>query len=224
MLLAALAFLIVRRLTPVPKVKALPRSTRFCLAAAGFVGGVFGARIPFLLGIDGHSAGWLADGKTITTGLIGAYLSVELVKWILEVNIKTGSSFALPVAIAIAIGRWGCFFNGCCFGTPTNLPWGYDFGDGVPRHPTQIYESLIHFGMAMIIIQPWVRRTLGDHCFQFYLIGYAGYRFVTEWIRPEPKLYGGLTFYQIASLVLATGLTIQWIMEVQRSRKQQENR
>ena len=57
---------------------------------------------------------------------------------------RPATRFALPLALALAVGRWGCFFNGCCYGTPTTCRGACDFGDGVPRHPTQVYESLFH--------------------------------------------------------------------------------
>ena len=220
MLLAAVVFLAVRRLLPpVPAVAALPRATRFCLAAAGFVGGVFGARLPFVFGAESSAVNWLADGKTITTGLIGAYLAVEGVKLLLGVRVKTGDSFALPLAAAVAVGRWGCFFNGCCAGTETALPWGVDFGDGVKRHPTQIYESLFHLGMAVVVGSVMARRLIPGHRLQLYLIAYAVYRFATEFDRPEPAVAWGLTFYQWAAAVLGLGLTGQWFFEWRRERR-----
>ena len=111
--------------------------------------------LPFVLGAAGAPgpAAWLSDGKTIVAGLAGAYLAVEWAKRVLGVRVKTGDTFALPLALALAVGRWGCFFNGCCYGVETGLPWGVNFGDGVRRHPTQIYESLFHFGMALILIE-----------------------------------------------------------------------
>jgi prolipoprotein diacylglyceryltransferase len=216
MLLAAAVFLLVRRCSPTPAaVAALPRSDRFALAGAAFVGGVLGAKLPFALGGDAGTD-WLADGKTITTGLIGAYLAVELVKMALGVRVKTGDAFALPLALALAVGRWGCFFNGCCHGTPTDLPWGVDFGDGVRRHPTQAYESLFHLGMAGVLIVLTVRDRLAGHRLQLYLIAYGLFRFATEFIRPEPEYTLGLTYYQWASAVLAAGLAAQWLWEARR--------
>jgi prolipoprotein diacylglyceryltransferase len=190
----------------------MPRLDRVALAAAAFVGGVFGAKLPFAFG-QGAEADWLADGKTITTGLIGAYLAVELVKLALGVRVKTGDTFALPLALALAVGRWGCFFNGCCHGMPTDLPWGVDFGDGVRRHPTQVYESLFHFGAAGTLIVLMVRGAIPGHRLQLYLIAYAAFRFATEFIRPEPEYALGLTYYQWASVVLGAGLAAQWLWE-----------
>lgn len=211
MLLAAVVFLLVRwKLPKNPAVAALPRTHRFALAAAGFVGGVFAAKLPFLLGADPAVVPFLADGKTITTGLIGAYLAVELVKLLLGVMVKTGDSFALPLAAAVAVGRWGCFFNGCCAGTETTLPWGVDFGDGVKRHPTQIYESLFHLLMAAVVLWLMAKKRLPGHRLQLYLIAYSAYRFLTEFIRPEPGWWLGLTFYQWAAAALGVGLAVQW--------------
>ena len=62
-----------------------------------------------------------ADGKTILCGIVGGYFGVEVAKWTLDVRVKTGDTFALPLALAMAVGRWGCFFNGCCYGVVTTL-------------------------------------------------------------------------------------------------------
>lgn len=56
---------------------------------------------------DGLRSGtaWFADGKTILLGIVGGYLGVEVAKRLLNVRIKTGDTFAVPVAVAIGIGR-----------------------------------------------------------------------------------------------------------------------
>jgi prolipoprotein diacylglyceryltransferase len=64
---------------------------------------------------------------------------------------STGDLYAVPLALGIAIGRIGCFLTGLSdntYGTPTTLPWAINFGDGIPRHPTQLYE--IAFLLALI--------------------------------------------------------------------------
>ncbi|NLI78276.1 MAG: prolipoprotein diacylglyceryl transferase [Candidatus Riflebacteria bacterium] len=55
-----------------------------------------------------------------------------------------GDMIAPCLILGHAVGRIGCFLNGCCYGRPTGLPWGVVFprlGDGLPRHPTQLYEA-----------------------------------------------------------------------------------
>jgi prolipoprotein diacylglyceryltransferase len=221
MFLALAVFLLTRWWLPKPPgLASQPRWKRAALALAAFVGGALGAKLPFALAnfkgwLDGTA--WLGDGKTVVAGLIGAYLSVELVKWLLDIRVKTGDTFALPLALALAVGRWGCFFNRCCHGTETTLPWGVPFrvpdGGGwrwVRCHPTQIYESFFHLTMAIILWQLMQRDLLARQRLKLYLIAYGVYRFATEYIRPEPVWWLGLTFYQWAAAALAVGLSIQW--------------
>jgi prolipoprotein diacylglyceryltransferase len=220
MLLALAVFLWARHFIPRPAGLAeLPWWKRCLLALAGFVGGALGAKLPFAVvaseGIVSATA-WFRDGKTITTGLIGAYLGVEIAKAALGVRIKTGDSFALPLALALAVGRWGCFCHGCCYGVATTLPWGVDFGDGIRRHPTQAYESLFHLGMAVVLWQLLRRHALQYQHLKLYLIAYALYRFATEFIRPEPSLWLGLTFYQWTCLVFIPCLAVQWFVDARR--------
>jgi prolipoprotein diacylglyceryltransferase len=212
MLLAAGVFVLARRCLPQPGLSSLSREQRFGLLLGAFLGGTLGAKLPFAFAGGGDWLGdaWLADGKTVTTGLVGAYLGVELAKWLLGVRTKTGDAFALPLALALAVGRWGCFFHGCCYGVPTELPWGHDFGDGIRRHPTQVYESAFHLVMALVLIASFRSERLADHRLQLYLIAYAGFRFATEFLRPEPVYALGLTYFQWVALGLAAGLAVQW--------------
>ncbi len=182
------------------------------MGLAAFIGGVLGAKLPFVFvrGADWFGSAWLMDGKTVTTGLIGAYIGVELAKLFLGVRVKTGDAFALPLALALAVGRWGCLFNGCCHGTPTDLPWGVDFGDGIRRHPTQIYESLFHLSMALLLIQMIRHGWLRNQRLKLYLICYGIYRFLTEFIRPEPVYAVGLTYFQWVAVVMVVALSVQW--------------
>jgi phosphatidylglycerol:prolipoprotein diacylglycerol transferase len=238
MILALAVFLLVRHYIPRPHaLTALPWWKRCLLALAAFVGGAFGAKLPFVLGVGAdvsEGPSWLRDapawlrecsalfrdGKTITTGLIGAYLGVEIAKLLLDVRVKTGDSFALPLALALAVGRWGCFFHGCCHGVETDLPWAAWFllstPDG-PRwalcHPTQVYESLFHLTMAGVLLLLLRLDVLRCQHLKLYLIAYGVYRFLTEYIRPEPPGLLGLTFYQWVSVVLVVGLSGQWFVD-----------
>jgi phosphatidylglycerol:prolipoprotein diacylglycerol transferase len=62
----------------------------------------------------------------------------------------------LPTLFTMALGRWGCFFAGCCVGTQSSfrlaLRFPYD-PVGVTRHPTQLYYS---FAAAAILVSLWV--------------------------------------------------------------------
>lgn len=220
MLLSLAVFLAARRFLPAPPetaaaLAALPAWKRAVLGLAAFAGGALGAKLPFVA-----DSGWLADGKTLVAGLAGGYAAVEAAKLAIGARLKTGDALAVPLALAIGVGRWGCWFNRCCYGTPTTLPWGVDFGDGLPRHPTQAYESLFHLALAGALFalgrsETW-RPVLRWQMLKLYLIAYCAYRFLTELIRPEPIWAAGLTGYQAASLVLAAALVVQWIVDDRR--------
>jgi prolipoprotein diacylglyceryltransferase len=87
-------------------------------------------------------------------------------------------------------------------------------------HPTQIYESLFHFSMAVVLLLLLVSGRLRGHHLQLYLICYGVYRFLTEFIRPEPIWLLGLTFYQWAALVLAGAMVLQWAAEEAQKRRE----
>lgn len=214
MLLSLITFLVVRWRMPKPvAVAKLPWQIQWALAFSAFLGGILGAKLPFIIMNQDDPTNfwaWAGDGKTITTGLLGAYLGVELAKLFWGIRAKTGDSYALPLACAMTVGRWGCFFNGCCYGTATMLSWGVDFGDGVCRHPIQIYESVFHCCMAVLLQLIMLQGWLVNQRLKFYLISYAVFRFVTEFLRPEPIVWLGLTFYQIVALVGAGALSVQW--------------
>ena len=100
-----------------------------------------------------HNPAYLMGGKTIVGALIFGLISVEIMKRYIGLRQSTGDLYAIPLAAGIAIGRIGCFLTGLSdntYGIPTALPWAINFGDGIPRHPTQLYEFA--FLLALIPI------------------------------------------------------------------------
>lgn len=220
MFLSLGVFVVVRAFIPRPaRLANLPWWKRLALGMAAFVGGTLGAKVPFALGSPSGiftTDAWIGDGKTVVAGMIGGYLAVEITKLALEIHFKTGDTFALPLALALAVGRWGCFVNGCCYGMPTDVPWGVEFDvSGVPTrcHPTQIYESAFHLFMVGILVLLLRHDLLRGHHLQLFLIAYGLFRFLTEFIRPEPAWWLGLTLYQWLALLLAAGCAAQWRWE-----------
>lgn len=147
----------------------------------------------------------LLGGKTIVGGLLGGWAGVELAKYFLHIHRSTGDLFVYPLAIGTAIGRIGCFLTGLSdrtYGIATALPWGVDFGDGVRRHPTQLYESVFVLVLAFII---WL--TTRHHpltagvLFRLYIAGYLAFRFCIEFIKPREFLLPHLSSIQLASLL-----------------------
>ncbi len=193
----------------------LPREQRIALGLAAFCGAMLGAKLPFALSdlsglLDGTA--WLGNGKTIMCGMVGAYAAVELAKWTLHIRTKTGDSFVLAAAVAIAIGRLACFTVGCCYGVPTDLPWGLQCAavDTLRRHPTQLYEAAFHATMAGWMFYLQRRGVWRGQLAKLYLLSYFAYRFMSEFIRPEAELAGGLTGYQWFALACAPVFVGLW--------------
>ncbi|MBW8780971.1 MAG: prolipoprotein diacylglyceryl transferase [Verrucomicrobia bacterium] len=152
-----------------------------------------------------HDLRALLGGKTIAGGLLGGWAGVELAKRCLRLKQSTGDLFVYPLAIGTAIGRVGCFLTGLddrTYGVATTLPWGVDFGDGVHRHPTQLYESVCVLLLALTLWLATRRRILpAGVLFRLYLTGYFGFRFLVEFIKPRETPLAGLSAIQLASLV-----------------------
>lgn len=202
-------------------VKRLKKSNSHSLSIliAALVGGVLGAKIPIWLtqypqiAEEGWSIDAILTGRTIVGGLIGGTLAVWWIKRRLSIKQRIGNAIAPAIAVGIAVGRWGCFLRGCCFGKQTTLPWGVDFGDGVLRHPTQLYESL--FGViAFLMLMFLLRKKQPDGLlFVWFMIAYFLFRFFLEFIRVEPRVLFGLTGYQYAAIVVL----VYYVIKIARS-------
>ena len=146
---------------------------------------------------------YLVGGKSIVGGLVGGLIAVEWAKRRLGVTRATGDLFAVPLATGIAIGRIGCFLTGLddhTHGLPTDLPWGVDYGDDLLRHPTQLYEIAFLLPLAawLFWLTRWPHRE-GD-VFKTFMIGYLGFRFWLEFLKPGAPL-AGLNMIQWVCLI-----------------------
>jgi len=181
--------------------------SRWSVIAAAALGGAIGSKLLYLAEDPSatlthlHDLTYLFGGKSIVGGLLGGLIAVEATKTIIGVTRSTGDLFALPLAIGIAIGRIGCFLGGLSdrtYGLPTTLPWGWDFGDGVPRHPTQIYEIVFLVVLALLIARgrAW---PAGDR-FKGFMVAYLSFRIVVDAIKPGVTIALGLTAIQWAAV------------------------
>jgi phosphatidylglycerol:prolipoprotein diacylglycerol transferase len=163
---------------------------------------------------------WLA-GKTIVGGLIGGWVGVEIAKKYFCITKKTGDAFVLPLVLGIAIGRVGCFLTGLpdhTYGIATSLPWGVDFGDGIPRHPTQIYEIIFVLALGAAI---WLRFRwpfARGELFRLFMFGYFAFRFAVEFIKPRYTGYFHLSMIQWASAIGAI-IALRGVIKLIRSQK-----
>ncbi|MGQ9896935.1 MAG: prolipoprotein diacylglyceryl transferase [Acidobacteriota bacterium] len=151
-----------------------------------------------------HPLIWL-QGKSIVGGLLGGWLGVEVAKHFAGVSQATGDAYVFPLIVGIAIGRIGCFLTGLSDGTcgvATDLPWGVDFGDGIRRHPTQLYEIAYLIGLGLLLWRWRLFKAPDGALFRQFLIGYFAFRFAIEFIKPRPYTYPvGLTAIQIIALL-----------------------
>ncbi len=154
---------------------------------------------------------WLSGhpglARSIEGAVAGAIVAIEIYKRRAGIAGRTGARFALPFAIGVAVGRIGCFLSGIddfTHGTPTTLPWAHDFGDGIPRHPVQLYESA---AMALFAALYVVRVLRNDGYWianGFYLaVGFYGaQRFVWEFLKPYGTLVAPFTLFHLLSAAL----------------------
>lgn len=152
-------------------------------------------------------SGQHALGFSMVGGIAGAIAAIEAFKRFTGVSGSTGIVFAAPFAATVAVGRWGCFFSGLAdftYGTPTTVPWAVDFGDGVARHPVQLYESFAMAAMLVVLIQRFIARDRFWLSNGFYLtVGWYGLqRFVWEFFKPYATLLGPFNLFHFVCLGL----------------------
>ena len=107
------------------------------------------------------------------------------------------------IMLALVFGRLGCFFNGCCFGIETTVPWAVKFPN-LPglRHPTQLYSTGAGLILFVILLVIWRRRKAEGQVIYSALIGYGIYRFILEFFRYSDIHLFGLTPSHYVSIVL----------------------
>jgi phosphatidylglycerol:prolipoprotein diacylglycerol transferase len=173
------------------------------------------------------------EGLVLLGGVAAAFATI----WVFARRRKTPfltvtDLLTPPTALGIAIGRIGCFFNGCCFGLPTHVPWGVRFPEGSLAgyvfagacvHPTQLYEAgfmvLLFGGLMLYDRRPHPTGRLTGLFLLLYGIG----RFFIEqlrWYEREMILYQSgtarLTFSQVVSLVMVIGSLVLIVRAVRK--------
>lgn len=144
---------------------------------------------------------------SIAGALAGAIVAVEIYKWARGIRGSTGAIWVGPLALGIAVGRLGCLFAGLgdeTYGVPTALPWGVDLGDGISRHPVQLYESLAMLAFLAVYLLALSRRAAWtrDRAFYLFVLWYAAQRFLWEFLKPYPHLIGPLDVFQLLALAM----------------------
>jgi phosphatidylglycerol:prolipoprotein diacylglycerol transferase len=146
-------------------------------------------------------------GHSVAGAVAGGIIGVELFKYGKGIRGSTGAQFVAPLAAGIAVGRLGCFFSGMpdyTYGTATTMPWGVDFGDGVPRHPVQLYESAAMLLFLAVYCYSVARGSAFFLRQGFYIfVGYyALQRFAWEFLKPYPAVVGPFNIFHLLCMAL----------------------
>lgn len=216
---AALVFLFL--VTKKAKQMRLSSEKIYLLTAFTILCAVFGARLAYFL-INYGEFSYITDffllwkgGLSGVGALIGGLFAVFLFSKLQKIDFLKLADFIVPyIALCFAIGRIGCFLRGCCFGLPTNLPWGilygkdslaYQSGFTVPLHPTQLYLALGNLIIFFILLKAnehnekkQKERKHGSTLFLFLAL-FSAQRFLIDFIRyyPESNYMGNFTVFQI---------------------------
>jgi len=142
--------------------------------------------------------------KTIVGGFLGGLIGVELTKKKIGVTVSSGDLMVYPLIVAMIIGRIGCFLAGLedgTYGIPSNLPWAINFGDGIRRHPTNLYEILfwVLLWAALNNYEHYRKFTDGSR-FKILMGGYLIFRLFIEFIKPDYFFSFGLSVIQLVCI------------------------
>ena len=181
------------------------------------------------------SLDFLRSGGVFYGGLIGAIIAAYVLmrRWQLPWW-KTADACAPGIALGNFFGRQGCFAAGCCWGKPTNLPWGVRFSElghevtDVPLdaklHPTQLYESFAMLIVFFFLLWLHKKKKFSGQVILAYAIIYAAVRFLIEFVRDDPRgdILGlttltGLSTSQLIGLLVGVGALITFIIRWRRA-------
>jgi prolipoprotein diacylglyceryltransferase len=137
---------------------------------------LIGAKLQHLWENPGRlSASWsilLMDGYRLPGGIALSFLVVPFGLTKLGLPLLSFLDTIIPVAgFSLAAGRVGCYLNGCCFGTISDVPWAIRFpagsrayatheffgfnppaGASLPVHPLQLYYLAAYLGIGLLLL------------------------------------------------------------------------
>ncbi|MBU8932597.1 MAG: prolipoprotein diacylglyceryl transferase [candidate division Zixibacteria bacterium] len=194
-------------------------------------GGVIGARLFYILfHLSEFSNDWSSAFNPFSSenfGIAGLNLyggvlvaiagSMAYTRWKRLSVLDTFDYFSPTLGLGLGLTRIGCFLNGCCFGTPTDLPWGMSFPAGslpyfayhdAALHPAQLYSSLYGLGLFLVLHYMMKRRAFVGQLVAILFMVEAIFRFAIEYVRYYEDAmhfsFDGLepTYNQLISVVM----------------------
>jgi prolipoprotein diacylglyceryl transferase len=145
-------------------------------------------------------------------GVLGVLLALYLLARKYKLTYLQMLDLCSPAAsVGYAVGRIGCLVSGDGdYGTPTSLPWGMSFPNGlVPTtqrvHPTPIYEAIVSVLIAWYLWRKGGKalrgpRPVGEITGEYLILSGVA-RFLVEFIRINPRSFLGMSNAQVMSIV-----------------------
>ncbi|HLZ73707.1 prolipoprotein diacylglyceryl transferase family protein [Phenylobacterium sp.] len=167
-----------------------------------------------------------ALSHSVVGALVGAIVGVEAYKRLRGIAGSTGGVFVGSFSLGVVVGRFGCLFAGLpdgTYGTRTRLPWAVDLGDGVGRHPVELYESgamalfLAAYLWGLKVRAPWAMR----RGFYAMCLWYGVQRFAWEFLKPYPPLIGPFNLFHVLCGGLVAYGWLYWLGDLRRERAAQ---
>ena len=180
----------------------------------GIIWGLIGGRLGWVLWEFGYYSAnpdqilnLRAGGMTILGGIVLPIVALFISfrrKGIEARNVL--DTFAAPLLLGMAIGRFGCILHGCCFGDvcDASFPLALTYPDGTfatglpngPRYPSQFFETVADLILMGIIIWVLPRIKFAGQGIFLMLTGYGVIRFFNEMTRADIKFIGPITLAQ----------------------------
>lgn len=181
--------------------------------------GIIGARLYYVIFNWSHYAGDFQKiiniregGLAIHGGLLLGLGTAVILCIIWKIRPLNLLDLTIPtIALAQSIGRWGNYFNSEAHGGPTDLPWAVMI-DGVPCHPTFLYESIWCFLLFIFLIFIDNRRKFEGQVFLLYGILYSVERFFVEALRTDSLMIGPFKQAQVLSLTIIIIFAIAYVI------------
>ena len=181
------------------------------------ISGILGARIAYILANINYFRQEPMEllridrgGLIYYGGFIGAAIGIALFARFRKQPLLAMSDLAVSaLPLGHALGRLGCFMNGCCYGRASTAWWAVFNADDY-RHPVQLVEAAFNIGIYLLLLRSYRRRTTPGSVLALYLLTYPVGRFLIEFLRGDDRLrWSGLDVAQEISLGLfAAGLAL----------------
>ncbi len=212
----------------------LKRKEVDCLANYLLLWGLIGARLYYAIFYDPiyyFTKPWTLlfiweGGLAIHGAIIGGIFGMYLYSRKYNLNFWLLADFISPILLlGQGIGRIGCFLNGCCFGKPTDKPWGvifpkdsfayYKYGF-TPVHPTQLYEMVLDILGFVVLWSLRKKSAFNGYLFSWYLIYYGIVRFVVSIFRADSLYIWGTNIkiaYVVSLLMVIVGVYLHLVLK-----------